>query len=170
MTTIVRRRRNRISSIKNEMGEWILSEYGAMDYIRGDFVKLFTSSLTQSSITTPQPLRWQAALSEEDSLSLCSLVSDEEIKHGLWSLKAFKALSSNGLHARFFQRFWMIVRESIWKEVKQIFKDNKVPKYLNRTNIVLIPKIAGPKTLGNYRPISLCNTVYKIVSKMIVAR
>ena len=105
MTTIVKRRRNRISSIKNEMGEWILSEYGAMDYIRGDFVKLFTSSLTQSSITTPQPLRWQAALSKEDSLSLCSLVSDEEIKHGLWSLKAFKAPSPNGLHARFFQRF-----------------------------------------------------------------
>ena len=64
----------------------------------------------------------------------------------------------------------MIVGEFIQNEVKQIFKDNKVPEYLNRTNIVLIPKIAGPKTLGNYRPISLCNTVYKIVSKMIVAR
>ena len=44
----------------------------------------------------------------------------------------------------------MIVGEFIQNEVKQIFKDNKVPEYLNRTNIVLIPKIAGPKTLGNY--------------------
>ena len=132
------------------MREWILSEYGAMDYIRGGFVKFFTSSLTQSSITTPKPSRQQAALYEEDSLSLCSPVSNEEIKHRLWSLKAFKAPSPNGLHAGFFQRFWMIVGESIQNEVKQIFKDNKVPKYLNRTNIVLIPKIASPKTLGNY--------------------
>lgn len=64
----------------------------------------------------------------------------------------------------------MIVGESVRNEVKQIFKDNKVPEYLNRTNIVLIPKKTGPETLGNYRPICLCNTVYKIVSKIIVAR
>lgn len=33
---------------------------------------------------------------------------------------------------------------------------------------MLIPKIQGPETLGNYRPISLCNTAYKIVTKIIV--
>ncbi|XP_050258784.1 uncharacterized protein LOC126703748 [Quercus robur] len=41
---------------------------------------------------------------------------------------------------------------------------------LNQTHIVLIPKIQGPETLGNYRPISLCNTTYKIVTKILVAR
>lgn len=35
---------------------------------------------------------------------------------------------------------------------------------------MLIPKIQGPETLRNYIPISLCNTVYKIVTKIIVAR
>lgn len=44
----------------------------------------------------------------------------------------------------------------------------RVPPYLNRTLIALIPKIQGSKTLGNYRLISLCNIVYKIVSKVIV--
>ncbi|XP_075633967.1 uncharacterized protein LOC142606517 [Castanea sativa] len=34
-----------------------------------------------------------------------------------------------------------------------------MPKYLNRTHIALIQKIQGLETLGNYRPISLCNTV-----------
>lgn len=42
--------------------------------------------------------------------------------------------------------------------------------YLNQTLIALIPKTQGPKTLGNYRPISQCNTVYKLVTKIIVAR
>ena len=55
-------------------------------------------------------------------------------------------------------------------EVKRIFADRRVPEYLNRTHIVLIPKIQGPKTLGNYRTKSLCNSVYKIVTKIIVAR
>ena len=56
------------------------------------------------------------------------------------------------------------------EEVKQIFRSGKVPEHLNKTLITLIPKIQGPKTLGNYRPISLCNTVYKVVTKIIVAR
>ena len=56
------------------------------------------------------------------------------------------------------------------EEVKQIFLLKEVSEVLNSTLISLIPKIPGPETLNNYRPISLCNTVYKIVSKVIVAR
>ena len=56
------------------------------------------------------------------------------------------------------------------EEVRKIFVDMVVPEELNRTHITLIPKIPGPETLSNYRPISLCNMVYKIVSKIVVAR
>ena len=63
-----------------------------------------------------------------------------------------------------------MVGDSVMKEVKSIFDNRVMLKYLNKTHIVLIPKIQGPKTLGNYRPISLCNLVYKIVTKIIVAR
>ena len=45
-----------------------------------------------------------------------------------------------------------------------------MPEYLNRTLITPIPKCNTPESLSNYRPISLCNTVYKIVTKVIVAR
>ena len=51
-----------------------------------------------------------------------------------------------------------------------VFRDRKVPEYLNKTNIVLIPKNQGLESINNYRPISLCNSVYKIVSKVIVSR
>lgn len=62
------------------------------------------------------------------------------------------------------------MRRLVINEVKRIFVERRVPEYLNRTHIALIPKIQGLETLGNYRPISLCNTVYKIVTKVIVAR
>ena len=45
-----------------------------------------------------------------------------------------------------------------------------MPEYLNRTLIVLVPKCQNPETINNYRPISLCNTIYKVVTKIIVAR
>ena len=48
--------------------------------------------------------------------------------------------------------------------------EKKIPDYLNKTHIALIPKMQGLETIGRYRPISLCNTVYKVVMKIIVAR
>jgi hypothetical protein len=56
------------------------------------------------------------------------------------------------------------------KEVSHIFSSGKMPRYLNKTLISLIPKCIGPETLNQYRPISLCNTVYKVVTRIIVNR
>jgi hypothetical protein len=50
------------------------------------------------------------------------------------------------------------------------FKDGRMPEGVNDTTIVLIPKVQHPETLKEYRPISLCNVVYKIVSKCLVNR
>lgn len=41
---------------------------------------------------------------------------------------------------------------------------------MNRTNIVLIPKCRNPIGIHQFRPISLCNFVYKVISKTIVNR
>ena len=45
------------------------------------------------------------------------MVTEEEIKAALWSLKAFKAPGPDGLHAGFFQRFWLVVGRSVSGEV-----------------------------------------------------
>jgi hypothetical protein len=85
-------------------------------------------------------------------------------------MKPFKAPGIDGLHAGFFQRFWMIVGPSIKTTVKNIFSNGIMPQDLNQTLIALIPKKKGPETLSHYRPISLCNTVYKIITKLLVLR
>lgn len=52
----------------------------------------------------------------------------------------------------------------------QIFASSKMPEYLNQTLITLVPKCNNPESFNNYQPISLCNTVYKLVLKILVAR
>jgi hypothetical protein len=42
-----------------------------------------------------------------------------------------------------------------------------VPKGWNNTTIVLIPKVDNPEKVNQFRPISLCNVVYKVISKML---
>ena len=62
------------------------------------------------------------------------------------------------------------MQASVCHEVKKAFAHGTIPAYLNTTLITLIPKCNNPESLANYRPISLCNSVYKVISTMLVAR
>ena len=169
-STLVRRKRNRISAIKNSVGDWLFEEREVMDYIRKGFEGLYSSSLTYFERYSSIANQWQVTLAEEESEALNREVLEEEIKEALWSMKPFKAPGPDGLHVGFYQCFWLMVGKSVVEEIKDIFLKKKIPEYLNQTLITLIPKIKGPESLGNYRPISLCNTVYKLVTKIIIAR
>ena len=48
--------------------------------------------------------------------------------------------------------------------------EGRVIGALNATFIILIPKCDKPTTLGDYRPISLCNMIYKTISKLVAIR
>lgn len=47
------------------------------------------------------------------------------------------------------------------------FSHAKMPSDINATYIALVPKTDNPESIHHYRPISLCNTSYKIISKIL---
>ena len=49
-------------------------------------------------------------------------------------------------------------------------KDGSLLKKINHTDICLIPKVQNPESVKNFRPISLCNVVYKIIAKVLANR
>ena len=119
--------------------------------------------------TAPLP-SWGAILSTEDSTALARPLIDVEIFEALHSMKPFKAPSPDGLYAVFFQKFWEVVGTLVKHAIHDIFSSGIMPMDLNQTLITLIPKQKDPETFNHYRPISLCNTVYKIVTKILVLK
>jgi hypothetical protein len=51
--------------------------------------------------------------------------------------------------------------------VLRFLKGEDDPTLIHKTFIVLIPKVASPEKLGQFRSISLSNVIYKIASKVL---
>lgn len=68
------------------------------------------------------------------------------------------------------KQFWKPTGLAIIKLIEDFFINNKMNNNINKTRIVLIPKINNPYLITHYRPISLCNVTYKIICNIIVTR
>jgi hypothetical protein len=51
--------------------------------------------------------------------------------------------------------------------ILQALNSGIIPEGWNDTTVILIPKVDCPESITQYRPISLCNVIYKIISKML---
>lgn len=70
----------------------------------------------------------------------------------------------------FFKSAWEIVGEEAILSIKQFFADGFLPAATNSTILTLVPKFPGASRLSEYRPISCLNTVYKVISRLLVAK
>jgi hypothetical protein len=101
---------------------------------------------------------------------LCHDFTEEEISDALFQIGPLKAPSTDGFPARFYQRNWETLKAEIINGVKLFFVTGIMPEGINDTAIVLIPKVDFPETLKDFRPISLCTVLYKIIAKCLVNR
>jgi hypothetical protein len=87
-----------------------------------------------------------------------------------FSDRAIKTPGPDGFLARFIQRNWDLFRDEVVAAVQKFFDTGTMPEEVNDTAIVMIPKKNDPEELKDFRPISLCNVIYKVVSKCIANR
>ena len=83
---------------------------------------------------------------------------------------ANKAPGPDGFTAGFYQAHWGFVGQDVISAVLDFLHGGHLPEGINQTTIVLILKIKHPQGLKNFRPISLCNVIYKICSKVLAKR
>lgn len=59
---------------------------------------------------------------------------------------------------------------SVTQAVLSSLNTGQFPNDLNHTHVVLIPKMKNPVKVADFHPISLCNVIYKLISKIIANR
>ena len=70
----------------------------------------------------------------------------------------------------FYKSFWHIVGDDVTAVVLKALNTGVIHESLNSSFITLIPKIKHPKKVSDFQPISLCNVIYKLISKVVVNR
>ena len=81
-----------------------------------------------------------------------------------------KAPSPDGMPPLFFQTYWTDIGMDVHQAVLSCLNSGSILKSINHTFITLIPKVNNSEKVFDFRPISLCNVIYKIVSKVIANR
>lgn len=139
--------------------ENIILEYFAKIF-RSDNPSNFDASLSViSKQVTPE-------MNEE----LLAVFKAEQVWQALQQMHPTKASGSDGLSPNFYQQYWDIVGPDVVNCVLGALNSSVLPCTLNETFICLKPKVASPQKITEFRPISLCNVVYKSISKVLANR
>lgn len=167
-TTKVRKATSRILALKNEKGDLEGNDVQIKNMIQNHFMKLYThdqSSTQVCSISNGFPTN-----TNQVDASFYRTISQEEVKDAVFSMTPFKAPGPDGFHAGFYQNAWDVVGEDVTSMVERFIEFGDLQEGMNDTLITLIPKVKCPETFDNFRPISLCNVGYKIITKVITNR
>jgi hypothetical protein len=99
-----------------------------------------------------------------------SEVTKEELKVVLGNFKKAKSPGPDGWIVEFFLGFYDFLEDEFLRVIEESRRSGKMLGDLNATFIALILKKNDPSTFDDFRPISLCNLIYKNVLKIIVNR
>eukprot|EP00253_Pinus_taeda_P008598 PITA_08598 len=170
-STIQRRMRNNISQIINEQGEKMETQ----EEIEREFIQHFKEMSKEPNINQTTAIEEITQhilhlISEEQNSLLLKPISLQEVETAAFSLKAGKAPGPDGFTSNFFHYFWELIKWEVWQVAEESRSMRWMYPGLNATFIALIPKSEESNKPDKYRPIALCNIIYKIISKVVALR
>lgn len=94
----------------------------------------------------------------------------EEVRRAVFGMKRFGSPGPDGIQAAFYQDYWDTVGRAITKLVNSALSTGMVLWKILDSFISLIPKKDNPENVGDFKPITLLNVIFNVISKVIVNR
>ena len=118
--------------------------------------------------------RWLATgasnLDPSQQQQLIRLFSEDEVKAAVRGLNSEGALGPDGIPVFFYKDCWDTVGHEVMEALEEFREGRCQMDRLNKAYIVLLPKVHGAEQIGDFRPISLSNSLYLIFSKVLTNR
>ncbi|CAB4268374.1 unnamed protein product [Prunus armeniaca] len=167
-TTLARRRRNLMKGLEDEFGQWQDDTQDMKRIAFEYFSKIFTTDRPTQIVEITECVTRK--VQPQQNASLIKPVSDTEIVEAVKALHPTKSPGPDGFTGSFYQHYWEVIGADVIMAVKSFFETGRMSREINRTFIFLIPKSENPTKITQWRPIALCNFLYKIISKVLTNR
>eukprot|EP00253_Pinus_taeda_P027567 PITA_27567 len=109
-------------------------------------------------------------ISEAQNGELDKEITREEIEWSIRSMPLDKAPGPDGFSTSFYKTHWDIIKKDYIRMAKNFYTKCKMGSSIKSSHLALIPKEPNPQTFDRFRPISLCNVSYKIITKILANR
>ena len=109
-------------------------------------------------------------LSEVEKEGTAEPLTQEDLKQALCKLANGKSPGSDGLTAELYKGFWDLLGQDYYQVVSSSFEADLLPLSQRIATIKCLPKKGDITEVKNWRPISLLNVDYKILSKALCLR
>uniref|UniRef100_A0A803QIB1 Reverse transcriptase domain-containing protein n=1 Tax=Cannabis sativa TaxID=3483 RepID=A0A803QIB1_CANSA len=166
---------NNLESCTTSLQQWHIkntftSQADLSNVIQDYFSNLFKASSIDHSALDATLATIPVSVTMDMNATLLKPFTKDDVQFALHSMGPDKSSGIDGMSAMFYQNNWDIVGNMVTSAVLSVLNDGADPTPLNPTIITLIPKIKKAQFMKDFRPISLCNAVSKLITKILVAR
>jgi len=171
-----------IDAIKSDEGNDFATEEDRGAYIHDYFKNIYKQPNNRSKNVTIDDISnflgpiqenevvRNAILTNAERDEMESDISMEELTKSINDSNQSSSPGADGISNRFIKHFWEFFKVPMLKLTRFCIESNTMPQYFLSANIKLIPKKGDLSKIKNWRPISLLNCFYKIISRVITAR
>ena len=165
--------RNDVTTLQDVQGNWTSCPAQIMLIVQDFWTSIFSNtSNSTSEAETDRVLEdlQLPTLTAQQQASLIHAFSADEIKEAMFSIAGSKSPGPDGFTAEFYKTHWDLIGPDIIAVIQSFFQRGFLLQAWNNTLLVMLPKVPNPTEVSQLRPISLCNTIYKCISKCLVNR
>lgn len=162
---------NYIEELENAKGELVNDLVGVLETAESFYRNLFKKDVLENECVRKVTEMVKVKISENEKKACDEDITNVEIRDAIANSQLNKSPGSDGLPNEFYKTFVDILAPILLRVYKFMEKEQVVPESMSMGVVTILYKKRGSKLkLENYRPLSLLNTDYKIIAKVLASR